>query len=160
MDSYDSNQILILQHLNDFSRPTRCAYFCTAQTWKYRGKTRDNFVILDDDNFTRSRFRIFRSKRDFDSKNWWIFIGISRTMSCSKMSKFFHFWEKKCQWKFAKNGFGNIQSSDCQPKKGGEKLVRGVNFLIFWRMISAFICTKNWQKSFKIRENSSAGAKS
>ena len=35
MDSYDSNQILILQH---FSRSTRFSYFCTAQISKFQRK--------------------------------------------------------------------------------------------------------------------------
>ena len=35
MDSYDSNQILILQH---FSRSTRFSYFCTAQISKIQPK--------------------------------------------------------------------------------------------------------------------------
>ena len=38
-------------------------------------------------------------------------------------------------------------------KKWGKKLVRGVkNFWIFSISISAFICTKNYQKIFKTRE--------
>ena len=35
MDSYDSNQIVILQH---FSRSTRFSYFCTAQISKFQRK--------------------------------------------------------------------------------------------------------------------------
>jgi hypothetical protein len=40
MDSYDSNQILILL---DFSRSTRFAILCTAQIAKFELKTRHNF---------------------------------------------------------------------------------------------------------------------
>jgi hypothetical protein len=41
MDSYDSNQIVILQH---FSRSTRFSYFCTAQISKFQQKKRPNFA--------------------------------------------------------------------------------------------------------------------
>jgi len=40
MDSYDSNQVLILL---DFSRSTRFAILCTAQIAKIELKTRHNF---------------------------------------------------------------------------------------------------------------------
>ena len=44
-------------------------------------------------------------------------------------------------------------------KKWGKKLVRGVkNFWIFSISISAFICTKNYQKIFKTRECTSIRA--
>jgi len=54
MDSYDSNQILILL---DFSRSTRFAILCTAQIAKFQKKTRHNFG-----GFEKLLFRIIRSK--------------------------------------------------------------------------------------------------
>ena len=41
MDSYDSDQIVILQH---FSRSTRFSYFCTAQISKFQQKKTSKFL--------------------------------------------------------------------------------------------------------------------
>ena len=95
MDSYDSDQRLILQ---GFSRSTRFAILCTAQISKILSKIVKNFAKLNIE-YSIETAHFFHSKRYFSSKWRWNFAGISRT--CSKMSKFTEncrkfakFWQK------------------------------------------------------------------
>ena len=68
MDSYDSNQILILQH---FSRSTRFSYFCTAQISKFQQKIVKIFGGMKKIHFIS--FAFFDGFCDFSAKIWWIF---------------------------------------------------------------------------------------
>ena len=107
MDSYDSNQILILL---DFSRSSRCAILCTAQIAKFELKTRHNFwrfwIIYSKIFIQNSHFS--NLKCDFLSKFWWNFVGISRTSS--ECQEFSISWKKKgSNFRKIREKFGNVQ---------------------------------------------------
>ena len=95
MDSYDSNQILILQH---FSRSTRFSYFCTAQISKFQQKIVKIFGGMKKFHFIS--FAFFDGFCDFSAKFWWNFAGISQKWSGNdKMSRDFEKCEKIIQKK-------------------------------------------------------------
>ena len=90
IDSYDSDQRLILLH---FSRSTRFAFLCTAQISKFQQKTVQIFAGMKM-KFHFS-FAFFDEICDFSAKIWWKFSGISQKLSGNdKMSRDF---EKKCE---------------------------------------------------------------
>ena len=71
MDSYDSDQRLILQH---FSRSTRFAFLCTAQISKFQPKI---VQISPDWKWNFIFIALFDEICDFSAKVWWTFSGIS-----------------------------------------------------------------------------------
>ena len=87
MDSYDSNQILILQ---GFSRSTRFSYFCTAQISKFQRKT---FQIVAGMKMKfHFSFAFFDGFCDFSAKFWWNLDGISQKWREIALTKESHYW--------------------------------------------------------------------
>ena len=89
MDSYDSNQIVILQ---DFSRSTRFAILCTAQISKFHQKfvkLFSNFCL----NFCKIAITLFHR---ILHRFWRKFIGISLNTleNVENFSNFRNFWKK------------------------------------------------------------------
>ena len=70
IDSYDSNQILILQ---GFSRSTRFAFFCTAQISKFQQKTVQIFAGM------KMKFHFSFALFNFLGVSEWVFPGFSHT---------------------------------------------------------------------------------
>ena len=107
MDSYDSNQTLILLHL---SRSTRFAILCTAQIAKFQKKRVTILEVLNDySNLFIQKFAFFKSKVRFFVK---ILMKFCRKFtSMLRMSRIFNFLKKKKDQIFRKirENFGNVQ---------------------------------------------------
>ena len=90
IDSYDSDQRLILQY---FSRSTRFAFLCTAEISKFQFKNCQKIDGMKKKKF--HSFAFFDEFCDFSAQIWWKFVGISQKRSGDdKMSRDL---EKKCQ---------------------------------------------------------------
>ena len=105
MDSYDSNQILILLH---FSRSTRFAILCTAQIAKFQKKTRHNFGGFEKlFRIIHSKFRIFQIERAIFRQNFDEIL--SEFHEHAPNVKNFQFLEKNTILRKIRENSGNVQ---------------------------------------------------
>ena len=105
MDSYDSNQILILL---DFSRSTRFAILCTAQIAKFQKKRVTILAVLNNlFKIIHSKFAFFKSKLRFFVK---ILMKFCRNFTnMLRMSRIFNFSRKKDPiFRKIRENFGNV----------------------------------------------------